>query len=765
VRANKWGTAVAPGAFDCGPRDRLQESGHGECARRWNAARFVSGRGFEMAGSGEGGSSSIKRIIGVVVPAGLLMFLAMHQANFAAGRALLLAFGDLESTYQSAWPTFGGDVTAKDVVVYLPDLPEETALRFETLRVETPGLFWYLRSMFKKELPDADELSLVLDGATSPAGFDYALGSFGVFGTDSASPFEAEGCERDSLWETAELRDMGLEPGPTRVTFSWKVEGRLLTVTEEVAVPNVSTMRYRRLEQMDEGRTNIVVLDYAGDSTVMSDRWEVEDAGFVAARNKFCARRDRIDSAQFPDRHVAAVVRRLEAEGLAVGPDAVARYRDFAGKGGMISMGGQYAFEMKYNDAYTAETWLESLPNLAAFVVHDGTQSPVAWRLVDKRPLRGDDDDTTWQMMVDEGFQFGAPPAPDAVVLTAEEILSGVAGASDQSASAGARKSASGALSTTAPGGAASTGASSTGAASTSAASTDALAGVGSTGGGSTGGASTGGASTGGASTGGASTGGASTGGASTGGASTGGASTGGASTGGASTGGASTGGASTGGGSTGGGSTGGGSTGGASTGGASTGGASTGGASTGGGLTAGASSGGASAGGASARDVSTSAASTAAASAGASSSRGAAVAGASPAAAPSADAPASLATGSTSASTGASPTAPAGPGPATPGSTTTLASAASPATAVTAPKPPPPPPKPRPLQSGDEIAYANLNQHRGWFLMFNLTTGKSRYAELVRADDSSVEVRVRRSGGYASYSIKRTDLISTTIP
>ncbi len=522
----------------------------------------------------EGSFAGIKRIIGVVVPLVLVILLGMHQANFVAGRALLLAFGDLESTYESAWPTLGGDVTASNVVVYLPDLPEEAALRFETMRVETPGFFWYAISMFKKDLPEAGQLTLNLEGATSPAAFDYTMGSLGIFGVDSASPFEAEGCARDSLWETAELRDMGLDPGPTRVSFDWKVEGRLLTVTEEVSVPNVSTVRYRRLEQMAEGRTNIVVLDYSGDSQVMSDRWEVEDAGFVAARNKHCAKRDGISRAQFPDRHVAAVLRRLEAEGLAVGPDAIARYQAFAEKGGRISMGGQYQFAMSYSGNYSNESWTESLPSLAALVDHDGRASPWGWRLVEARPLAEDDEATTWELMQREGFQFPTDTA--------------VAGATDVAAQPSADAAvvgATGVATRTLPG--------------TSV--------VGATG-----------------------------------------------------------------------------------------------------------------------------------------------VATRAP----------------TEATPSASPTTSETP----PVGAAIAATKAPPTTTppvVAAPSPPPvePPAQPKPIESGDEIPYDKLSEHIGWYLQFNTTNGKHRRAELVRADKSGVEIRVRYASGWASYSIGRTDLISTTVP
>ena len=89
--------------------------------------------------------------IGIVVVAVLAAgFLAVQQVNFVVGRAMLVAFGpDTDSTYRRAWFDWNGDITAQDVVLHLGDA-EDAQIRFASLRVETPGWFWFARSMFDR---------------------------------------------------------------------------------------------------------------------------------------------------------------------------------------------------------------------------------------------------------------------------------------------------------------------------------------------------------------------------------------------------------------------------------------------------------------------------------------------------------------------------------------------------------------------------------------------------------------------------------------
>src|SRR5512146_1891682 len=89
-----------------------------------------------------------------------LVFLLMWQANFLVGRSLLIAFGNgADSKYKGARFAWNGDLVAHDFELE-PYGPEADAhLRFERLRVDTPGWGWVLRTLRgRKLIADTDRL-------------------------------------------------------------------------------------------------------------------------------------------------------------------------------------------------------------------------------------------------------------------------------------------------------------------------------------------------------------------------------------------------------------------------------------------------------------------------------------------------------------------------------------------------------------------------------------------------------------------------------
>src|SRR5688500_1705224 len=220
-------------------------------------------------------------VLALVVAIGGYGFLLLHQLNFLVGRSLLVAFGDAESTYRSAWVDWDGDVTAKDVVLYPWGQGEPgLTVRFERLRVDTPGWAWLLRSAFDKQvgMPSMERLHVVLEGVQSTEGVDPSFGDLGVMGAVSASPFEAEGCMADGLWVREELLAMGLDPLPTTLDFDYRIADGQLHTEVVLDTPNVSTARLERREEI--GGSNALLIDI--EPTVAGfERWTVQDQGFV----------------------------------------------------------------------------------------------------------------------------------------------------------------------------------------------------------------------------------------------------------------------------------------------------------------------------------------------------------------------------------------------------------------------------------------------------------------------------------------------------
>jgi hypothetical protein len=369
--------------------------------------------------------TSILRVLAVLLPIVVLLFWWLGMANFLIGRGLMIAYPGIESTFKGAWFEWDGDVVARDVVLMPFDADDETAIRFERVHVETPGWFWFLRNLFDRRLKRAhlDRMHVTLEGGESVSGFDLSLGDLGPIGGISASPFEAEGCKEDTIWVREELRSMGLDPQATRLEFDYRIEGELLHTMVRLETPRSSRVQYDRRSRL-EGSRNALLLD-GTPLQVLGERWEVQDQGFVSARNRHCGKKDGIDARRFLDRHVAAIERILATAGLAWDAETRTMYKRFARDGGTLAFGGDYVRPLDEEQWAELSESGEILPLLNARIEHNGRAHPVGWQRFSARPLAGmDDGEPTWALIERErSGRLVAEPvaatAPDGTVATA----------------------------------------------------------------------------------------------------------------------------------------------------------------------------------------------------------------------------------------------------------------------------------------------------------------------------------------------------------
>ena len=386
-----------------------------------------------------GSKSSLLRILGAVGFVLAVVFLTVQQANFLLSRAMLIAFGDSETTYKSAWFEWDGDIVAKNVVIYPYNLGEDITIGFERVHLETPGWFWFVRNTFDRKLKFAkmDRIHLTLEGGHSDTGFDPSLGDLGPFGLDSASPFEAEGCATDGMWVREELVQMGLDPGPPKLEFDYRVEGNALLTTISLEVQGASRVQLDRTAQLPT-RVNALLMDQYP-HLVESERWQVQDQGFVQARNRHCAKKDGIDERTFVARHVATVSRLLETAGITVDGASREAYQAFARRGGNLVFGGSYAPAIHSEEFYdlrdTGEAWV-LMRN--ATLARDQQQVAVQWQHFEPRLLEGlDDANSTWEAMRRERPAEATVPASTTAAPTAA-FAAGTAAGATPSAAAGA---------------------------------------------------------------------------------------------------------------------------------------------------------------------------------------------------------------------------------------------------------------------------------------------------------------------------------------
>ncbi len=275
---------------------------------------------------------------GVVLVVGLP--LSMHyQADRLMSRALSFTFPGWIGTYKSAWPRLGGGVSVKDVTIVAPDRGD--ALHFDRVRLEVPFFQYYwsaLKPWRDKDYKSISDFRLVFEGGkgdlTWPLSHEMAL-----FGNASASPFEAEGCTKDSAWVGDELPEMGLTTSATELVMAYHFTADREIKEQSIHTPGASRVDFRReLVLHDMGPPLGRSANPQARLEVASDEWHVKDEGFVAARNAHCARKDGIDTARFLERHLATAKRLMQAAGLAPSAGMLSAYKRFASGGGTLDL-------------------------------------------------------------------------------------------------------------------------------------------------------------------------------------------------------------------------------------------------------------------------------------------------------------------------------------------------------------------------------------------------------------------------------------------
>jgi len=371
-----------------------------------------------------GGRARWVALAGLVL-VGSLGYLVHQQARVMVGRSLNVVFDNADTESGAVWVDFNGDIVAKDVALYVEGPAgaageDANVLRFERLRVHTPdGWMFFARNLLDRRLDAADvgEIQLTFDGFDTKSGIEPTLGTLGPIGALSASPFESEGCMARANFQREDLAQMGLDLAPTSLQVALHEAGERVETRIVLNTPGSSRVQFERQETLAK-ETSLLKLPEVATSTV-SERWDVSDRGFVAARNAFCAKQDGIDAHAFVARHLAAVQRLLETRGLAVDPATAMDYADFAEKGGQIAFGGNYTSPLHSTERAAARKNGSAMLRLAAKLEHSGRNTPIQWRGTQPRPLETQGGATFAAMAKENGGI--APASAPVIVPTANE--------------------------------------------------------------------------------------------------------------------------------------------------------------------------------------------------------------------------------------------------------------------------------------------------------------------------------------------------------
>lgn len=364
-----------------------------------------------------------KRIFGVVLGIAALVWWSLDRAEYFISRSILVAYGDMEASFRGAWFEWDGDLYAKDFQI-LDDETGEVLVRADYVVAETPGWHWVIPNLILRKRTHRiriDRIRLaLLNVEQHEEHTDPTLGDLGPISADTASPFDAEGCSNTLGWRHFELAELGLAAGPSAVRFDYDINGEDLDVEILLEVPGVSRTRVTRKEQM-LGGSNALVLDHM-QTQVLSERFEVEDLGFVAARNRRCAELAGIDEASFVRRHIESIERVFAHGGFGISAQAMAGYGDFARNGGSFAIDLAYSPPLLSNEFYEQRLTSEVLPRLQAHFERGGRSLPLEPGLRTERPLADYDSRVaTWTLIERERAAQAGPQSASTSTLSSDD--------------------------------------------------------------------------------------------------------------------------------------------------------------------------------------------------------------------------------------------------------------------------------------------------------------------------------------------------------
>lgn len=377
-----------------------------------------------MARNSEKSRFSLKQILVAILAVILGWVCCSRQATLVAHRSVSLAFPDWEIYYGSIWIRPGGGAWISDVDMVPLNGDEEESYHFDKVAVEIP-FFQFYRSAYAYDLlgriPAVKDVTLRLEGGRGSMAWPFSR-ELSLFGTTSASPFEAEGCAEDGAWNSDELPGMGLTAKPTRLTMAWHRKSDRIIKEQSIETPGVGRVDYRG-ELLIRDKKSLLSLEGGDEDELAMSEWHVIDEGFVAARNRFCASKDGVSTAEFTERHLATVQRVLGTIGLEMRETTLSSYRHFVENGGNLDIAVNFTPTIDAS-LYNDDDWSRWLPRAQGQLSVQGRSTALSVRAVDARPFpESDQFKSTWDIVRLEQERRNAASVPSASDETLNAIV------------------------------------------------------------------------------------------------------------------------------------------------------------------------------------------------------------------------------------------------------------------------------------------------------------------------------------------------------
>ena len=297
---------------------------------------MASSKGKRGKGSGSAiGSATFWLFTRVVLPLGLLYAVLWWRTDAAIERELesLRPFMDIRRG--GTVLGLNGDVGIRRLVIEPKAGSPMPAIRVTADRavVRTPGIFWVLRSALlgvPDEIPSRFGFSLTGAGIDGPPEAMAAA----MLGGHVMFPFELAGCEPALSPEVAGALGLGEAEGNFAFTMEYGGASHL-RLRVESETPEQALLTGDISLALGPGTDPSARLLGAG---FESATFVIEDKGFGARRNAYCAKKLGVSTQTFIEQHLQAVRARFAADGLVPGAAMDQAYTGFALGGGKLTI-------------------------------------------------------------------------------------------------------------------------------------------------------------------------------------------------------------------------------------------------------------------------------------------------------------------------------------------------------------------------------------------------------------------------------------------
>jgi hypothetical protein len=332
-------------------------------------------------------------------------FYLLHQINQFADGIVDTANMFANASHQGGYYTWDGNLGIKRLRIE-SSTGERASLTMQALELETPGWWWLLQLANPLEgragrlaratsllgdnsgtlLPATDHLHLHLRGFELDIN-DFLPPGLPDVGFSTGALFETEGCTNLRYFVPLQLTsDLRLPYAAANLSLGYRATGPEQAVIEFVHdVPGVSQMRLELDWKTDDPR-HFLEADGEGESPT-AVRLSVSDAGFVEARNRWCAQQAQVDPEEFQRRHITTVRRILEVYGLRLSPETETIYSAYAREGGSLGLQAEWPKDVSATTfaAYSPQQqWELMQPRVWR---NGGIRKPLVLEFVKPRPL------------------------------------------------------------------------------------------------------------------------------------------------------------------------------------------------------------------------------------------------------------------------------------------------------------------------------------------------------------------------------------------